>query len=202
MQRRQGFGSGAKVAVVLSRVFHVAAGLAPLSWTDTNIPADAVFHTLLGVAVGFQGKALDAWQDRREMFDKEPRHLATFLLTFLGGGALLATFLNPIELLKGMPVTLAALYLVAPTYGVWNPKHDHVWYDQRYRSAQQEARTFGLRVFFLLAALIVVADNLNLLALPLWFVVLGCVWGVSTAMTGKMWLLMRNPSGLAADPPG
>lgn len=78
--------------------------------------------------------------------------------------------------------------------------HGHFKSDQEYRTAQQEARTFGLRVFFLFSALVVLADSFNILALPLWFVVALCVWVVATAITGKMWLLRRNASGLKVDP--
>lgn len=200
MQERSVFGLGAKVAVVLSLVFYAAAISSGTWWSYASTSADVVFNALLGAAVGFQTTVLVEWQARRGMFDDEPRHLATFLLTFLGGGALLAAYISTNEVPAGLPAFVAASYLASPVFGVWSPRHGHFRGDQEYRTAQQEAQTFGLRVFFLFSALIVLADNFNILALPLWFVVALCVWVVVTTMTGKMWLLRRNTSGLTADP--
>lgn len=194
------FGLGAKVAVVLSLVFYAAAISSRSWWSYASISADVVFSALLGAAVGFQTKVLVEWQACRGMFDDEPRHLATFLLTFLGGGALLAAYISTNEFPAGLPVVVAASYLASPGFWIWSPRHGHFRGDQEYRTAQQEARTFGLRVFFLFSALIVLADSFNILALPLWFVVALCVWVVATAITGKMWLLRRNASGLKVDP--
>ncbi|MFN6056864.1 MAG: hypothetical protein ACK47C_12620 [Paracoccaceae bacterium] len=199
MQERPVFDLGAKVAAVLSLVFYAAAVSSHAWWSYDSISADVVFNALLGAAVGFQTKVLVEWQARRGMFDEEPRHLASLLLTFLGGGALLATSISTNGFLEGMPVVVAASYVASPAFGVWSPKCGHFGDDQEYRIAQQEARTFGLRVFFLFSALMVLADNFNLLALPLWFAVALCVWVVVTAITGKMWLLRRNTSGLKVD---
>ncbi len=199
MEERSVFGLGAKVAVVLSLVFYAAAVSAHAWWSYANISVDVVFSALLGAAVGFQTKVLLEWQARRGMFDEEPRHLASFLLAFLGGGALLATSISTSGFPERMLVVVAASYVASSAFEVWSPKYGHFGDDQDYRIAQQEARAFGLRVFFLFSALIVLADNFNLLALPLWFVVALCVWVVVTAMTGKMWLLRRNASGLTAD---
>ena len=200
MQERSVFGLGTKVAIVLSLVSYAAAISSRTWWSYANISADVVFNALLGAAVGFQTKVLVEWQACRGMFEEEPRHLASLLLTFLGGGALLAASISTNDFTAGLPVVVAASYLASPVFGAWSTTHGHFKGDQEYRTAQQEARTFGLRVFFLFSALIVLADSFNILALPLWFVVALYVWVVATAITGKMWLLRRNASGLKVDP--
>jgi hypothetical protein len=161
------------------------------AWVDA-LPENFLFQALFGLAVMFQTDALVRWQLRgKEGFD-EPNHAAVFVLTFFGGGGLLAAaYLSP-EFGTGSIVTLAACFGVAVLVPGLKGRLLGPDGDERYRQSQLRAREAGLHALTVLGALFILADLSGLVVIPLWLAVGGLLWGVASTVTGVMWWQERG----------